>query len=126
MQVEETALHPHSTERPADSSEVQPPRKIRGPKGPNPLSMKKKKPKERLPKTRQAKPEIVADGSLKRKRSVDDGDENEPSEPRQDTTLILVTAGDVVEGQRQSRKRKRRKGKSNLNPTNPSEEEADE
>lgn len=71
-QAEEQALRARKGEVPIDESATErPAKKIRGPKGPNPLSVLKKKPK--APLTPKPKPNPDPESGRKRKRNAEEG-----------------------------------------------------
>ena len=95
-QAEEQALHPSAPEAaklPTAAPSEPPKKKKKGPKGPNPLSVKKKKPKPSDSATKMKDSSVMK--ALGEKRKRDDEDDVQPS----------TTASEDV-GQKRKRRRK--------------------
>lgn len=114
--MEDASLRPQKRELPeeVEVGEAPPTKKRKGAKGPNPLSMKKKKVKEPAPRKKEASVKSPQPGSDEdtaeaaeiftgvEHEDYSDDSENEQEKSQQDTP-------GVIDGPRKSRRRKRRK-----------------
>ena len=90
--------------KPSTSKEEPPKKKHKGPKGPNPLSVKKKQ-KGTDAASKGKKPEEGAKAGEKRKRSQEDDGQAEGGPAKVD----IITGGDGEADQSSGRKRKRKR-----------------
>ncbi|KAI0079585.1 hypothetical protein K474DRAFT_1591843 [Panus rudis PR-1116 ss-1] len=99
--MEQQALGPSMAEKSrieADKPPVQPPKKKKGPKGPNPLSVKKKKPKATLPEKQSAESDEKHARTGEKRKQGHESDSEDGNTP-----------ANVTEGSGHKRKRRRRK-----------------
>ncbi|KAG8882970.1 hypothetical protein FRB97_007457 [Tulasnella sp. 331] len=121
-EMENASLHPKKRELPEElkADEGPPSKKRKGPKGPNPLSVKKKKVRDPMPRKTSGNEsgEFVLDGAAAHELEIFAGvDDDEYSDGvKDDGETPQQTTPGVIDGSRKSRRRKRRKGGAVLSP----------
>jgi U3 small nucleolar RNA-associated protein 23 len=81
------------------STSTQPPRKKKGPKGPNPLSVKKKKPKER------PQPSYRGEASSASRQQFSAGSKRKLEQVESSVSEVRMHGDDTIENKRKRRKK---------------------